>query len=123
MVIALAVDLLGARQKRLDAATNAELHKRVARVGLLNDAVDEFTDAILILVEHHVALGLADALKDYLLGGLGGNPPKILWRYVSLLDLVAVDRELLGVDHRFGRLNVFACLGVEVCLFVDRLDD
>jgi hypothetical protein len=54
VVVALAVDLLGLRQQRLDAL--AQLHERVARVGLLDDAGDQLADAVAVLLEHHVAL-------------------------------------------------------------------
>jgi hypothetical protein len=74
VVVALAVDLLGARQQRLDAL--AQLHERVAVVGLLHDAGDQLADAVLVLLEHHVALGLADALQDDLLGRLRRDAPK-----------------------------------------------
>ena len=90
MVVALAVDLLGARQQRLDAL--AQLHERVARVGLLDDAGDQLADAVAVLLEHHVALGLADPLQDHLLGGLRGDAAEVVRRDVALLDLVAVER-------------------------------
>ena len=45
MVVALAVDLFGARQQCLNPASNAKLNQRVARVGLLDDAVDTLADA------------------------------------------------------------------------------
>ena len=107
MVVALAVDLLGLRQQRLDAL--AQLHERVARVRLLDDARDQLADAVLVLLEHHVALGLADALQDHLLGGLRGDPAEVVRRDVALLDLVlelgqARERDLrrLGDDHLAG---------------------
>ena len=110
VVVALAVHLLAARQQRLDAL--AQLHQRVARVRLLDDAGDQLADAVLVLVEHHVALGLADALQDHLLGRLRGDAPEVLGRHVVLLDLIAVLREpllvdlrRLGVDH-LARLRV-----------------
>src|SRR6478609_4135386 len=70
MVVALAVDLLGLGQQRLHPL--AQLHERVAGVGLLDDAGDQLAHAVAVLLEHHVALGLADALQDDLLGGLRG---------------------------------------------------
>ena len=121
MVVALAVDLLAARQQALDAL--AQLDERVARVGLLDDAGDELADAVAVLLVHHLALGLADPLEDHLLGGLRGDAAEVVGRDVALLDLVAVHRELLGVDLRLLRLDVLAGLGVEVGALVDRLDD
>ncbi len=102
MVVALAVHLLAARQQRLDAL--AQLDERVARVGLLHEAGDQLADAVLVLVEHHVALGLADPLEDHLLGRLRGDAPEVVGRDVALLDLVAVLGQPLLVD--LGRLGV-----------------
>jgi hypothetical protein len=121
MVVALAVDLLGLRQQRLDAL--AQLHERVAAVGLLDDAGDELADAVAVLLEHHVALGLADALQDDLLGRLSGDPPEVAGRDVALVDLVLVLLELGGVDLRIGGLDHLARLGVVDGPLVDRLDD
>jgi hypothetical protein len=86
VVVALAVDLLGLRQQRLHAL--AQLHERVARVGLLDDAGDQLADAVAVLLEHHVALGLADPLQDHLLGGLRGDAAEVVRRDVADLDLV-----------------------------------
>ena len=86
MVVALAVDLLGLRQQRLHPL--AQLHERVAGVGLLDDAGDQLAHAVAVLLEHHVALGLADPLQDDLLGGLRGDPPEVVRRDVADLDLV-----------------------------------
>ena len=102
MVVALAVHLLAARQQRLHAL--AQLHERVARVGLLDDAGDQLAHAVLVLVEHHVPLGLADPLEDHLLGGLGRDAAEVVRRDVALVDLIAVLREALLVD--LGRLGL-----------------
>ena len=51
-----------------------------ARVGLLDDAGDDVADAVLVLLEHHLALGLADALQDDLLGGLRGDAAEVVGR-------------------------------------------
>ena len=75
VVVALAVDLLGARQQGLDPL--AQLDQRVAVVGLLDDPGDQLADAVLELVVHHHPLGLADPLQDDLLGGLGGDPAEV----------------------------------------------
>ena len=114
MVVALAVDLLGLRQQRLDAL--AQLHERVAGVRLLDDAGDQLADAVAVLLEHHVALGLADPLQDHLLGGLRGDPAEVVRRDVADLDLVLElgqarrdDLRRLGDDH-LARLRVDAAL-------------
>ena len=112
VVVALAVDLLGLRQQRLDAF--AQLHERVARVGLLHDAGDQLADAVAVLLVHHVALGLADALQDHLLGGLRGDPAEVVGGDVALVDLVAVFGELRRVDFRFLRFAHLARLRVDV---------
>ena len=121
VVVALALDLLGLGQQRLDAL--AQLHERVARVGLLHDAGDQLADAVAVLLEHHVALGLADALQDHLLGGLRGDPPEVVGRDVAFVDLVAVLLELGGVDFRLLGFAQLAGLGVDDGALVDRLDD
>src|SRR3954469_24904312 len=121
VVVALAVDLLGLGQQRLDAL--AQLDQRVARVGLLDDAGDELADAVAVLLEHHVALRLADALQDDLLGGLGGDAAEVVRGDVLLVDLVAVLLELGRVDLGVLRLYRLAGLGIDVGPLVDRLDD
>ena len=75
VLVALAGHLLGAGQQRLDPA---EVDERVARVGLLDDARDDVADAILVLLEHHLALGLADPLQDHLLRGLRGDAAEVV---------------------------------------------
>src|SRR5205085_5001508 len=62
LLVALAVDLLGARQQRLDLAEVDEHVVAVAR--LLDDAGDDLCNAVDVLVVHHPALLLADALED-----------------------------------------------------------
>ena len=76
VVVALALHLLGLRQEGLHAL--AELHEGVARVGLLDDAGDQLAHAVLVLLEHHVALRLADALEDDLLGRLRGDAAEVV---------------------------------------------
>src|SRR5581483_2705235 len=71
LLVALAVDLLGARQQRLDLSEVDEHVVAVAR--LLDDAGDDLADAVDVLVVHHPALLLADALQDDLLRGLRGD--------------------------------------------------
>ncbi len=121
VVVALALDLLGLGQQRLDPF--AQLHERVARVRLLHDAGDQLADAVAVLLVHHVALGLANALQDHLLGGLRGDPAEVVGRDVALVDLVAVFGELLRVDFRFLGFAHLARLRVDRRFLVDRLDD
>ena len=59
-----------------------------------------------VLLVLEVALGLADALEDHLLGGLGGDAPEVLGGVVPLLDDVAVLVELLAVDPDLPRLGI-----------------
>ena len=114
MVVALAVDLLGLRQQRLDAL--AQLHERVAGVRLLDDAGDQLADAVAVLLEHHVALGLADPLQDHLLGGLRGDPAEVVGRDVALLDLVLELGQARGsISGRLGDDHL-AGLGVDAPL-------
>ena len=114
MLVALAVHLLGARQEGLDAL--AQLHEGVARVRLLDDAGDQLAHAVLVLVVGHVPLGLADALEDHLLGGLGGDAAEVVGRHVALVDLVLVLSQALLAD--LGRLGLhqLARLGVDLGL-------
>ena len=84
MLVALAGHLLGARQQRLDLA---EVDEAVAVVGLLDDARDHVADAVLVLVEHHLALRLADPLEDHLLGGLCGDAAEVGRRHVDHVDV------------------------------------
>ena len=123
VVVALAVDLLGTRKQSLYATADAELHKGVTGVGLLDDAVDELADPVLVLLEHDVALRLADALEDDLLGRLGGDPAEVVGGDVPLLDLVAVLGKLLLRDLRLLGLDELTGVRVEVCALVDGLDD
>src|SRR5581483_6040544 len=95
LLVALAVDLLGPREERLDLP---EVDEHVVAVaGLLDDAGDDLADAVDVLVVHHLPLGLADALQDHLLRGLGGDAAEVLGRDVLAGDLVV--RDLRPVDH------------------------
>src|SRR5262249_472789 len=60
LLVALAVDLLRARKQRLDL-TQVDEHV-VPVAGLLDDPGDDLADAVDVLLVHHLALGLADAL-------------------------------------------------------------
>ena len=81
VVVAVARDLLGLRQERLDPA---EVEQRVAGVGLLDDAGDDVALATRVLLVLHLALGLADALQDDLLGRLRGDAAEVGGRVVPL---------------------------------------
>jgi hypothetical protein len=85
VLVALARDLLRARQERLDLA---EVDEAVAGVRLLDDARHDVAHAVLVLLEHHLALGLADPLQDHLLGGLGRDATEVVARDVDDLDRV-----------------------------------
>lgn len=61
-------NLLGDRQHRLGAA---QIHDDRAFLETPNDPVQDFALAILVLLVDLVALGLANALDDHLLRGLG----------------------------------------------------
>jgi hypothetical protein len=66
----------------------------------LTSAVDDLADAVLVLVELPVALGLAHLLHDDLLGGLGGDAAEIDRR-----QGVAMKSPELGVG-----IDALACL-------------
>src|SRR6185437_16735010 len=65
---------LVARNERLSLA--AEIEVDVAALDALGHAIDQFAHAILERIDHLLALGLADALHDHLLGGLRGDAPE-----------------------------------------------
>src|SRR5262249_41080074 len=107
VVVALARHLLALGQEGLHAA---EVHERVAVVGLLDDARHDVAHAVDVLLEHHLALGLADPLQHHLLGRLRSDAPEVVGRYVDGLDLTLV----VGapVDVRRGRLPLGRVHGV-----------
>ena len=113
VLVVLGLDLLAARQLGLDAA---QLDQRVVtRVALLHDAGDELADAVDVLLVHEVALGLADALQDDLLGGHGGDAPEVVGRDLDALDLAHVDAAEVEPDLFPGLLVVhLEGLGVDV---------
>src|SRR5581483_34574 len=86
LLVALAVDLLGARQQGLNLAEVDEHVVAVAR--LLDDAGDDLADAVDVLVVHHLALRLADALQDHLLRRLRRDAAEVLRRHVLARDLI-----------------------------------
>src|SRR5690606_34984741 len=59
-----------------------QVNEDVAALHALDHAGDQFADAVLPRVHHLLALGLAHALHDHLLGGLRGDAPE-----VDVLDL------------------------------------
>src|SRR5207248_10603903 len=102
LLVALAVHLLGPRQKRLDLPEVDEDIVPVA--GLLDDPGHDLADAVDVLVVHHRALRLADALQDHLLRGLRGDAAEVVRRHVLALDLALrdvgpVDLELVVRDQ------------------------
>ena len=116
VVVALVVDLLGLGQQRLDPL--AQLDQRVALVGLLDDPGDQLADPVLVLVVHHLPLGLADPLQDHLLGGLGGDPAEVFGGDVAGRDLVLVGGDHLRVELGVLGLAHFARLGVDLGLLL-----
>jgi len=109
LLVPLTVDLLGARQERLDLA---EVDKHVVAVaGLLDDPGDDFADAVDVLVVHHLALGLADALQDHLLRGLRGDPAEVVGRHVFARDLLLGDLRPVEVEILVGEQRVVLLAG------------
>ena len=103
MLVALVGDLLGLGQQRLDLA---QVEQGVAVVGLLHDAGDDVALAPGVLLVLHVALDLADALEDDLLGRLRRDAAEVVRRVVPLADDLAVLVELLAVDADLARVGV-----------------
>src|SRR6185312_13901522 len=125
LLVALAGHLLGAGQDRLHAA---EVDERVAVVVLLDDAGHDLADAVGVLVVHHRALGLVDALAQHLLGRLAGDAAEVVRGDVDEdvvgepvpLDLgfrLFLDRLLAGHGRRLvddGRLGQHVVVRVRV---------
>src|SRR5579864_7247790 len=110
LFVALAVDLLRARQQRLDLAKVDEHVVAVAR--LLHDAGDDLADAVDVLVVHHPPLFLANALEDDLLRGLRGDAPEALGRHVFALDLILGNVGPVDVEVVVGDERVLALAGL-----------
>src|SRR5690606_5149517 len=99
------------------ALAAAEVDRDVAVFHALDDARDDFARAVLVFLEHALALGVADLLEDDLLGGLGGDAAEIQRRQLVddetaeldvLLDLLRVlQQDLLRL-----RLGVFRVEGL-----------
>src|SRR5206468_225837 len=107
LLVTLAVDLLGARQQRLDLAEIDEHVVAVAR--LLDDPGDDLGDAVDVLLVHHLALRLADPLGDDLLRGLRGDAAEVLRGHIRSLHLLLgdvgpVDLEVLVLDEHVRAL-------------------
>ena len=117
LLVALAVDLLGARQQRLDLAEVDEDVVAVAR--LLDDPGHDLGHPVDVLVVHDLALGLADALLDHLLRGLRGDAAEVLRGHVRALDLLLgdvgpVDVQVLVRDEHMRALAVLHLGGLEL---------
>ena len=91
--VALGARLFLARQHGLDAA---DLDDDVAVLEALDRAVDDLADALVVLGEDVLALGLADLLEDDLLGRLRGDAAEHLGG-LGELDLSDLD---FGVRRR-----------------------
>ena len=102
-VVVLVGHLLGLGQQGLHPA---QVEEGVALVLLLDDPGDDVALAPGVLLVLDVALRLADALEDDLLGRLGGDAPEVLGRVLPLTDDVAVLVELLGVDVHLPAVGV-----------------
>ena len=103
MLGALIGDLLGLGQQRLDLA---QVKEGVAVIGLLHDAGDDVTLTACVLLVLEVALDLADALEDDLLGCLSSDPSEVVRGVVPLADDIAVFVELLAVDTDLPGIGV-----------------
>ena len=92
--VRLARHLVAHRQHRLGAA---QVDDDVAALEPADDAGDQLALAVLVLVEDVLALGLADALQDDLLGGLRGDAAEALPGAVQLEQLAVLGVLLLGL--------------------------
>src|SRR6185437_748971 len=114
LLVALAVDLLGAGQQRLDLA---EVDEHVVAVaGLLDDPGDDLADAVDVLLVHHLALGFADPLQDHLLRGLRGDATEVLGRDVGALDERRVDVRPVDLQVVVGDEDVRVLAGLDLLL-------
>ena len=106
--VALGARLFLARQHRLDAA---DLEDDVAVLEALDRAVHDVADALVVLGEDVLALGLADLLEDDLLGGLRRDAAEHLGRLRELHLVAELDAvgDLVAVQ-----------LPVHLARFVDR---
>jgi hypothetical protein len=86
--------LLARGQQRLGLAV-VDLDDDIAALEAPHDAGHELALLVLVRVEHVLALGLADALDDHLLGGLRGDAAEAVLAELERLDLGVVLRLLL----------------------------
>ena len=104
--VALGARLFLARQHCFDAA---DLDDDVAVLEALHGAADDVADALVVLGEDVLALGLPDLLEDHLLGRLGRDAPEHLGRLGELdlhVDFGFLAVDLLRVDQRDLRRGV-----------------
>src|SRR6185369_11811288 len=87
-----------------DALGAAEVDDDVAELDALDDAGNDFADAILELFMLALALGVADLLEDDLLGGLGGDSAELDGR--QRIDDEVADRGTLLQLLRAGRVDL-----------------
>src|SRR4029079_9567388 len=92
--VRLARDLIAHRQHRLGAA---QVDDDVAALEAPHDAGDQLALAVLVLVEDVLALRLAHALQDDLLGRLGGDAAESLPGAIQLQELAVLRVLLLGL--------------------------
>src|SRR4051794_7732653 len=108
LLVALAVNLLGARQEGFHLA---EVDEHVVAVaGLLDNSGHDLGDAIDVFVVHHCALRFADALQNDLLRSLRSDAAEVLRSDVLTLDQVLrdvrpVDVEVVVRDECVGALT------------------
>ena len=114
--VGLARRLLAERQDALGATEVDD--DVVALLEAPDDAADELALAVLVLVEDDVALGVAHALEEHLLGGLGGDAAELAARLLEL-EQIAELLVLLGGLLRVVRVpedleaELLAELGLE----------
>ena len=92
--VRLAGHLLAHRQ---DGLGPAQIHDDVAALEAADDAGDQLALLVPVLVEDVLALGLAHALQDHLLGGLGGDAAEGLPGAVQLQHVAVFGVLLLGL--------------------------
>src|SRR5690606_35174348 len=83
-----------------------------------DDAGDQLTAAVLELVEDQLALRVADALDDHLLGGLRGDATEaaaVLLHLQQIAELLVLLARLVGVFRKVEDLEaeLLADLGLE----------
>src|SRR5256885_7914836 len=110
LLVALAVDLLGARQQRLDLAEVDE--DVVAVAGLLDDTGHDLGHAVDVLVVHHPPLLLANPLQNDLFCGLRGDASEALRSHVLPLDVLVRNVGPVDVEVVVGDERVLALAGL-----------